>query len=56
MLKKEMETLREKINKMIVSDDTGGEELLKVSMEMDILIVEGLKKSMKILRNENKIE
>lgn len=54
MLKEEMEKLREKINSMIVSEDTNSDDLLKESQKMDILIAEYLEKNIKMVNDEEK--
>ena len=43
MSKELLEELRDKINLMIISEDIDGEELLRASQEMDVLIVEYLR-------------
>lgn len=40
MIKKELEILREQINTMITSDDSCKEDLLRLSQELDALIIE----------------
>ena len=47
MLKEEIENLREKINCIIVTEGIKSTDLLKASQEMDILIVEYLRKTLK---------
>jgi Ni2+-binding GTPase involved in maturation of urease and hydrogenase len=44
MLKENLEILREQINIMIISEDISDENLLKVSQELDILIIEFMRK------------
>ncbi len=46
MLREEMENLRLIMYNMIVSEATDSDELLKVSQEMDILILEFMKEKM----------
>ena len=46
MLTDELEKLRECLNQMIVSEEYTYEEILKVSQEIDCLIVQYLKESM----------
>lgn len=44
MMNESMEILREKLNSMLISGNASKEEILKVSNELDILIVEAIKK------------
>ena len=48
MHKGEIENLRKKLDLMIISDVNNGEELLEISREMDILIVEYQKEQMEL--------
>ena len=45
MLIKEIENLKKKLDDMISSDDFTYNEILKVSQELDVLIVEQLKEN-----------
>lgn len=47
MFDDEIERLRKKIDKLMVSEETDKGELLETSQELDILIVEYLKKQKK---------
>jgi hypothetical protein len=40
MLIKEIEALKQQLNSMIISEDVNYNEVLKVSQELDVLIVE----------------
>ena len=44
MMDESMEVLRDKLNTMIISSDASKEDILDVSKELDILIVEAIKK------------
>lgn len=44
MLKEELEKLREQINSMIISQDNCDEDIIRVSQELDILIINFMRK------------
>lgn len=46
MMIEEIEILRERLNVMIMSEDVTYEEVIKVSQELDILLVEYLRHSL----------
>lgn len=46
MMIEEIEILRERLNVMIMSEDVTYEEVIKVSQELDILLVEYLRYSL----------
>jgi Spo0E like sporulation regulatory protein. len=47
MINERIELLREKLNEMVERDNSDGEEVLKVSQELDVLIMEFMKEKYK---------
>jgi hypothetical protein len=51
MYDERMEKLREKLNEMIMSGEYKQEEILKVSEELDFLIIQSMKRKSRMLSN-----
>jgi Spo0E like sporulation regulatory protein. len=51
MINEQIEILREKLNAMVVSEPEQGEELLKLSQELDTLIMEFMREKYKEVGN-----
>lgn len=47
MINEQIELLREKLNEMVENDSGQGEELLKISQELDTLIMEFMREKYK---------